>query len=57
MGGVDLMDQLKSAYQLDRKSKFQFYLSLFFDQFNVPLVNFFYNVKEIVEQRSNSVRV
>ena len=44
MGGVDLMDQLKSAYQLDRKSKFQFCLSLFFDQFNVPLVNFFYNV-------------
>ena len=30
MGGVDLMDQRKSAYQLDRKSKFRFYLRLFF---------------------------
>ena len=26
MGGVDLMDQLKLAYQLDRRLKFRFYL-------------------------------
>ena len=30
MGGVGLMDQLKSAYQLDRGSKFRFYLRFVF---------------------------
>ena len=30
MGGVGLMDQLKSAYQLDRDSKFPFYLRFVF---------------------------
>ena len=44
MGGVDLIDQLKSAYQLDRMPKFRFYLCLFFDLFDVALVNFFYCV-------------
>ena len=29
MGEVDLMDQLKSVYQLDRRSKFRFNLRLF----------------------------
>ena len=41
MGRVDLIDQLKSAYQLDRISKFRFYLCLFFDLFDVALVNSF----------------
>ena len=41
MGGVDLMDQLKSAYQHDRRSKFRFYLCLFFGLFDVALVNSF----------------
>ena len=39
MGGVDLMDQLKSAYQLDRRSKTRFYLRLFFDLIDVGVVN------------------
>ena len=30
IGGVDLMHQLKSAYQTYRRSKFRFYLRLFF---------------------------
>ena len=38
MGGVDLMDQLKSAYQLDQRSRFRFYLCLFFYLFDVALV-------------------
>lgn len=29
MVGVDLMDQLKSEYQLDRRSKFRFLIRLF----------------------------
>ena len=41
MGGVALMDQLKSAYQLARRSKFRFYLRLFFDLLDVALVNSF----------------
>ena len=39
MGGVDLMDQLQSVYRLDRRSKFRFYLRLFFDLFDVACVN------------------
>ena len=39
MAGVDLMEQLKLAYQLDRRSKFRFYLRLLFDQFDVALVD------------------
>jgi len=39
MGGVDLMDQKTAAYRLDRKSKFRFYLRLFFDIIDVALVN------------------
>ena len=38
IGLVDLMDQLKSAYQLDRRSKFPFYLRFFFDMFNFFIV-------------------
>ena len=41
MGGVDLMDQLKSAYQLGGRSKFWFCLRLFFALFDVALVNSF----------------
>ena len=41
MGGVGLMDQLRSVYQFDRRSKFRFYLRLFLDLFDVALVNSF----------------
>ena len=47
MSGVDLVDQLKSAYQLDRKLKFRFYLRLFFDLFDVGLVNSFIVYKKL----------
>ena len=47
MGGVDLMDQLKSSYQLDSRSKFRFYLRLFFDLFDVALVNSFIVYKKL----------
>ena len=36
--------ELKSAYQLERRSKFRFYFRLFFDLFVVALVNSFYSV-------------
>ena len=47
MDGVDFKDQLKSAYQLDRRSKFRFYLRLFFDLFDVALVNSFIVYKKL----------
>ena len=47
MGGVDMMDQLKPAYQLDQKSMFRFYLRLFFDLFDVALVNSFIVYKKL----------
>ena len=47
MGEVDLMYQLKSEYQLDRRSKFRFYLRLFFDLFDVALVNSFIVYKKL----------
>ena len=31
MGGVDLSDQMKVYYQVDQRSKFRFYLRVFFD--------------------------
>lgn len=41
MGGVDLIDQKKTYYELDRKSKFRFYLRIFFDLMDVACVNAF----------------
>ena len=47
MDGIDLMDQLRSAYQLDRRLKFRFYLRLFFDLFDVTLLNSFRVYKKL----------
>ena len=47
MGRVDLMDHLKSAYQLDRRLKSQFYLCLFFDLLDVAFVNSFIVYKKL----------
>ena len=47
MGGVDLSDQMKLivAYEVDRQSKFYFYLQVFFDFLDIAVVNsnFVYN--------------
>lgn len=39
MGGVDLMDQRKSYYEIDRKAKIKYYLRLFFDLMDIALNN------------------
>lgn len=39
MGGVDLMDQKKVYYEVDRKSKIKYYLRLFFDILDIALNN------------------
>ena len=39
MGGADLLDQLTFTYRLDRKSKNSYYLRLFFDLWDMALVN------------------
>ena len=39
MGGVDLNDQMKVTYEVDRQSKFHFYLRVFFDFLDIAVVN------------------
>ena len=39
MGGVDLSDQMKVTYEVDRRSKFRFYLRIFFDFLDITVVN------------------
>ena len=39
MGGVDLSDQIKVTYEVDRRSKFRFYLRVFFDFLDIAVVN------------------
>ena len=39
MGGLDMMDQKAAACRLDRKSKYRFYLRIFFDLIDFELVN------------------
>ena len=38
MGGVDLMDQTKVSYEVDRRSKFRFYFHVFFDFLDIAVV-------------------
>ena len=39
MGGVDLSDQIKVTYEVDRRSKFRFYLRIFFNFLDIAVVN------------------
>ena len=39
MGGANFINQKTAAYQLDRKSKFWFYLRMFFDLIDIAIVN------------------
>ena len=39
MGGVDLSDQLKVTYEVDRRSKFRFYFRVFFDFLDIAVIN------------------
>ena len=39
MGGVDLCDQMKVSYEVDRRIKVRFYLRVFFDFLDISVVN------------------
>ena len=39
MGGIDHSDQMKVTYEVDRRSKFRFYLRVFFDFHDIAVVN------------------
>jgi hypothetical protein len=39
MGGVDLMDQKKITYEIDRKAKTKYYLQIFFDFMDIAVSN------------------
>ena len=39
MGGVSLSDEMKVTYEVDRRSKFRFYLCIFFNFLDIAVVN------------------
>jgi hypothetical protein len=39
MGGVDLMDQKKITYEINRKTKIKYYLRIFFDLIDIAVNN------------------
>ena len=39
MGGVNLSDEMKVTYEVDRRSKFRFYLCIFFNFLDTAVVN------------------
>jgi hypothetical protein len=39
MGGVDLADQRKERYEIDHRSKYRFYLRIFFDLLDISITN------------------
>ena len=39
IGVADLSDQMKVTYEVDRRSKFRFYLRVFFDFLDIAVVN------------------
>ena len=39
MNSVDIHDQLKTSYEIDRKSRFRFYLRILFDLMDSVVVN------------------
>ena len=39
MGGVDLSDEMKVTYEVDRRIKFRFYVRVFFNFLDIAVVN------------------
>ena len=50
MGHVDVIDQKTAAYRLDFKSKFRFYLRMFFDLNDIVIVNSHIGIRSLVIQ-------
>lgn len=57
MGGVDLMDQNKACYEVDRKSKIKYYLRLFFDLMDIGMNNSYVVYKKMAETTNNSSKI
>ncbi|CAH2108202.1 unnamed protein product [Euphydryas editha] len=51
MGGVDLMDQKKVTYEVDRKSKIKYYLRLFFDILDIAMNNAYIIYTKLYEEQ------
>ena len=59
MGGVDLSDQMKVTYEVDRRSRFCFYLRVFFDSSSInevirPVLNFLFFFYDKISQALKS---
>lgn len=54
MGGVDLMDQNKETYGLDRKSKAKYYLRILFDFMDIAISNSFIVYEQLNKEQKTS---
>ena len=57
MGGVELMDKLKSAHKFDRISKLRFYIRLLFDLLDVACIICFHCLQKVRKNRVYSKRI
>ena len=53
MGGVGLSDQKNSYYDIDFRSRYKYYLRIFFDQINTAITNSFI-IKGLLEPNNKS---
>ncbi|XP_047106492.1 piggyBac transposable element-derived protein 4-like [Schistocerca piceifrons] len=50
MGGVDLTDQKKVTYEIDRKAKIKYYMRIFFDLLDIGVNNAYVIYSELAEE-------
>jgi DNA excision repair protein ERCC-6 len=50
MGGVDLADQLKEAYEIDVRARYKYYLRLFFDMLDMAMCNSYIAFKDCARE-------
>ena len=54
MGGVDISDQRKECYEIDHRSRYKYYLKLFFDQTDTAISNAYIVYKQMKDVPSMS---
>ena len=60
MGGVDISDQRKECYEIDHRSRYKYYLRLFFDQIDTSISNAYIICKQmtnITQMSSKDIRL
>ena len=54
MGGVDLADQLKECYEIDYRTKYKYYLRIFFNIIDTAVCNSFVVFKDIYSETNTT---